>query len=192
MQKVGLGTVVWAAVILVGVIWLMSSNNNSEAPAAQASTPAAAAPAAPKPSAPVASAWAQLGPGMYVTSPAGKKMPVLMLTADDQTGMPMLLLMVSPAAVCQSNGQNISSDLGPLGTYYVNDAAVQFKGYCLVGKEMMKPANPPDMKTFMDAFSGLAPIVTVTTPDGAELQYATNGFLSSSAALLRAKLDKPN
>lgn len=168
-----------------------SDSNSSQGVAAASSAPTASATSAANK--PMPSAWFPFGKGMYATSPIGKNgldaadPSSLLLTIDSHTGMPMLLIMISPAPVCEVGGQDISGEINGVFTYYINDKAVPFRGGCVVGKLLLKPSNPKAMEDFMGEFdSFFHPIVTITAPDGSERQYMEQGFGDAKLALLNA------
>lgn len=128
---------------------------------------------------------------MYATSPIGGSgldptdPASLLLTTDSHTGMPMLLIMISPSQMCEVGGQDISGELNDAFTYYVNDKAIPFHGGCAVGKLLLKPSNPKAMEDFMGEFGHITqPIITITAPDGSTRRYMQQGFAAANIALL--------
>jgi len=197
MKSVGVGQILMAVLVLAGVIWFMASNTDEgQAAHAQAIAPESSASSAVNaPSKPAQSAWFPFGKGMYATAPIGKNGldatgPSLLLATDGNTRMPMLMIMISPAPVCEAGGQDISGEINDVFTYYINDKAVPFHGACVVGKLLLKPSNPKAMEDFMGEFESVFhPIVTITAPDGSERQYMEQGFGDAKIALLNASMN---
>lgn len=169
------------------------STSHDQAANAAGKSVAAASSSVHASSKPSPSAWFPLGKGVYATSPIGKNgldatdPSSLLLTTDSNTGMPMLLIMIAPAPVCEVGGQDISGEINEVFTYYINNKAVPFRGGCAVGKLLLKPANPKAMEDFMGEFGHITqPIVTITAPDGSERRYMQQGFAAANIALLKA------
>jgi hypothetical protein len=188
------GLFLWA-----GFLWITSPNDDQSAvqPANAASASATAASSAVDASSKQEpSAWVSITKGAYMTTPIGKDGldgtgPALWLTTDSHTGMPMLLILISPSPLCEANGQDISGAINEVFVYYINDKAVPFRGGCVVGKLLLKPTNPKAMEDFMGEFESMFHLViTITAPDGSESQYMRQGFADANEALLHAQIDQ--
>lgn len=183
MKKVGVGSVLWAVVVLGGIIWFLSSHDSDNSPPVQTANASTVAPKPiESPRTTCQSGWTQRNSTIYFLNPEGCGPTKLVLSAGKDRLH--LAFMNQFASGCEKYDSisGVAYDSVKLVDVDVDGIPVQFSRFCLNGDEMFEPHDDKENAKLF-AHAALEDIVTIKLNDDV-FRYKHDDYLKAADNLI--------